>query len=266
MALKFFLCISCLIFTLSLQGQEKIKVTIYADNNSPPYAFVLQKKTAGIYTEIVQEIFIRMDKYEITIKPVPWKYGLHLLKTGKGFALYPPNRYLKKRPYIRPYSLPILVEQVVVFCTEDTLKVARKIWPDDYFGLTFGNNTGFKLGGEKFDQALNQGKIEMIEQETMEENLMRMAKREIDCYLNDRFSILWTIKQMKQKRVYRPRIHANFVMGAIISQEQGYLGFTYRDKGKYDYKIDFVTEFNQQFLILKKSGKIDAIIRNFFGD
>jgi len=55
--------------------------------------------------------------------------------------------------------------------------------------------------------------------------------------------------------------HARFVEGATISKEQGYLGFTY--KNKFKYKIDFVTKFNRELVKMKRSGEIDAVVQNF---
>jgi polar amino acid transport system substrate-binding protein len=52
---------------------------------------------------------------------------------------------------------------------------------------------------------------------------------------------------------------------AVIATEQGFLGFTDRDQGKYPYKTDFLKQFNAIVYDMKRNGEIERIARNFFG-
>ncbi|UUZ48167.1 hypothetical protein LP420_35520 [Massilia sp. B-10] len=76
-------------------------------------------EAAGLYAEIVKVAFARMKGYRITIKPVPWKRGMSMLKAGTAFALYPPYMNLKEEPFTWPYSLPLFEEIVVAVCTRE---------------------------------------------------------------------------------------------------------------------------------------------------
>ena len=69
---------------------------------------------SGAYESIKGALFVYPDPLinKETINRIP--YASALLKIGKGFALYPPYLHLQKRPYIRPYSLPILQEKDLV--------------------------------------------------------------------------------------------------------------------------------------------------------
>ena len=184
--------VTSFLICLSFAGvAESIKVTVYADESYPPYSYKENGDIKGIYTLIAKTVFSRMKGYKVKIVAVPWKRGLKYLEDGTGFALYPPYFHVAKRPYIWPYSMPILDERVILFCTEDVFyQSVRSRWVEDYYGLTIGINAGFHLGGEKFWQAVKQGKVKVSEARGNTENLLRLGLKRIDCYLNDRISIL----------------------------------------------------------------------------
>ncbi len=242
-----------------------IKVTVYADENYPPYSYSEKGKVEGIYTEILKMAFSKMKSYEVEIVAVPWKRGLKRLKDGEGFALYPPYFHTLKRPYIWPYSLPIIEEIVVVFCREDLLlKSPRPNWPEDYYGLTIGNNAGFHLGGDKFWQAVKEEKIKVYEAKGNRESILMLGLKRTDCYMNDRLAILWELKKLKAQGKYdEGGRHAKLLEGTTITIEQGFLGYTNRDNGKFPFKEDFKKEFDIIIYEMRRTGEIQKIIDSF---
>jgi polar amino acid transport system substrate-binding protein len=88
--------------------------------------------------------------------------------------------------------------------------------------------------------------------------------RRIDCYINDRVSIQWTLNQLKAAGKYQEGVHAELAEAIQIAAKQGYLGYTSRDKGRYTYKSDFVKQFDAAIQQMKRSGEMDTITRNFF--
>ncbi|MDP6777882.1 MAG: ABC transporter substrate-binding protein [Candidatus Latescibacteria bacterium] len=239
-------------------------VVVYADENYPPYSYRESGEAQGIYAEILKAAFGRMDGYRVTIKPVPWKRGLRLLELGKGFALYPPYRRVEERPYIRPYSTPILDEKVVVFCRSDVIASPRPLWPEDYYGLRIGINAGFRVGGDAFWSAVEEGKIKVDESRGNSENLLKLVRGRLDGYLNDRISILWELKRLRKDEAYREgTAHAGIVEGATVATEQGYLGFTGRDGGRFPFKDHFVEELNAIIDEMKKSGEVQGIVDKY---
>lgn len=258
-----FISFYCLFFAAG-SVLAKIEVVIYSDNNYPPYSYEEEKEAKGIYTEILKTAFSRMDGYNVQIKPIPWKRGLNYLKTGTGLALYPPYHRKKERPYIWPYSIPILDERVVVFCRDDIFeKSLRPNWPEDYYGLTIGNNLGFELGGDKFWQAVKEGKIKLDEVRGNRLNLLKLIARRIDCYMNDRLSIIIELKRLKATGEYEGLKNATIIEGATITTEQGFLGFTATDKGKFHYKKDFVKKFNIEIYNMRKNGELQDILDRY---
>ncbi|MCP4349963.1 MAG: amino acid ABC transporter substrate-binding protein [Desulfobacterales bacterium] len=252
--------IFCFMFSLTVSAEET-KVVVYALDDYPPYSYVKNGTVQGIYTEILKQAFLRMNGYRITIKPVPWKRGLKYLERGSGFALYPPYHRTKERPYIWPYSLFLADEKVVVFCTEGVFaKSPRPNWPDDYYGLTVGNNAGYEFGGEKFWEAVKKGKISIDEAKTTRQNVQKLAKKRTDCYMSDRLSFLWELKLLKEQKKYEEGNDARLVEGPTISSEQGFLGFTDRDNGNFDYKKDFIKQFDTIIYDMRKHGELQKII------
>lgn len=247
-------------------GAAPVAVTIYADAGYPPYSYEKSGKPAGLYYEIVRAALAHMHGYAVEVQAVPWKRGMALLKSGAGFALYPPYMNLKDEPWTWPYSLPLYDERVVAVCRKDVLAAKpRKRWPEDFYGLTIGNNAGFIVGGAEFDKAVRNGSIRMEEAKDSETNIIKLGMKRIDCYINDRVSIQWTKNQLKAEGKYdEGGAHAELAEAAVIAVEQGFLGFTDRDNGRYAYKSDFVKQFDSAIYQMKRNGEIENIARAFF--
>jgi polar amino acid transport system substrate-binding protein len=248
--------------TLSARAAD-IPVTIYADAGYPPYSYEKDGKPAGLYYEIASAAFQRMRGYKVEVQAVPWKRGMAMLRAGSAFALYPPYMNTRDEPWTWPYSLPLYEERVVAVCRKEVLEAKpRKRWPQDFYGLTIGNNAGFIVGGDAFDAAVRAGRLRVEEGKDSETNIVKLGLGRIDCYINDRVSIQWTLGQLKAQGKYSQR--AELREAAVIAVKQGYLGYTNRDNGRFAYKADFVRQFDNAIDQMKRSGEIDAIVRQFF--
>ena len=240
-----------------------VKVLVYGDDSYPPYSYGENGVAKGIYSDILRRVFEEMPGYDVKLVPIPWKRGLKMLKVGQGLALYPPYYYPDKRVYISPYSKPILDEEVVVFCHPDSVKErSLNNWPSDYLGLTVGVNEAFALGGTQFWDAVKVGKITLLEAKGNRPNLLNLHEKKIDCYMNDRLSILWEMKRMTKEGLLPE--DWKLTLGAVVSAEKGYLGFTNREPDKYPFKEDFVQNFNKTLMKLQQRGEIDSIIKDYF--
>ncbi|MFZ6709849.1 substrate-binding periplasmic protein [Undibacterium sp. TC9W] len=239
-----------------------IEVSIYADESYPPYSYKENGEARGIYPAIFSKAFERMPAYKVHIKPVPWKRGLMLMETGQGLALFPPYNRPLERPYLNN-SEPVLTEQVVAFCSENSMKGRKhpSSWPEDFQGLKVGINAGFQIGGDKYRKAVKDGKMFEDQAPSNRSNILKLLLGRIDCYVNDRLSILWEIERIKADGVYADSSQA-IVEAAVISQEQAYLGYTNRDNGRYPYKPDFMRALNQILTDMKKSGEIQKIVED----
>ncbi|WP_163835572.1 substrate-binding periplasmic protein [Spartinivicinus ruber] len=232
-------------------------VNVMADEAYPPYSYKKDGKMTGIYTDVLSMIFSKMPDFEVKIESVPWKRGLKAMEAGDGFALYPPYKR-EDRPYM-DYTAPILAEESAAYCTEKILSKSRPKWPDDYYGLNIGNNSGFAVGGAVFDRAVKDGLIKVSEAKGNDKNLLKLINGRIDCYINDALSIEWELNRLKQKGKYKG---SGIVRGATISGEFGYLGFT-KKADKYPYLEKFKEQYHNQLKVMRDSGEIDKLIEKY---
>ncbi len=91
-------------------------------------------------------------------------------------------------------------------------------------------------------------------------NLLKLRGDRIDCYVNDRISILWELTRLKREGIVDT---VNFSMAAKISLEQGYIGFTNQNLEQYPYQSQFVAAFNSALAELKSSGQLDKIVGRY---
>ncbi|HVK93676.1 MAG TPA: transporter substrate-binding domain-containing protein [Noviherbaspirillum sp.] len=242
-------CILTGAFATAANSAEK--VIIYGDDDYAPYSFVENGQLKGIYVDILKKAIEKMPStYQIELQPVPWKRGLAELESGTGFGLFPPYMKKKERPYINPYSVPMLKEEVVLFCRDDVMASPRKKIPDDFTGLTIGVNAGFNIS-EGLSAGAKSGKLNLAESKGNDSNLKKLAGKRIDCYANDRGSILYTAKKLRSDPQF-----GNFKMSeaAVISGEDGYIG--YSANTKVPYKADFIEKMNAALETVKKEGVV----------
>jgi polar amino acid transport system substrate-binding protein len=242
--------------------EAPIAVTIYGDDAYPPYSYLENGEMKGIYTSIIHAAAKRMPEYRVSLLPVPWKRGLVKLETGEAFALYPPYLRPAERPYM-DYSDSMLAEQLVVYCSQPVIeRRPRKVWPDDYAGLRIGLNAGFLSGGKLFDQAVAEGRLSAVPARSSRTNLLKLMKGRIDCFLNDRLSIVWELGRIRHENLVEPGALA-IAETTALSAEQGYLGYTNRDAGRFPYKHDFIRKFNAAIKEMKQDGEIRDTIEHF---
>ena len=262
---RIFIILLLNLLSLSVYAQKQaIAVTIYADDSYPPYSYSEKGEAKGVYHQILIEAFSQMPDYKVTIQPVPWKRGLKLLEKGAGFALYPPYSRPNERPYIDPYSLPILEEKVVAFCNTDTPKNTENlVWPSSFRNLTIGINQGFSTGGKAFKEMLKRGEIAVESANSNEQNILKLLLRRIDCYINDRASILEGLKEIRDNKKYSNMSFSDIEEKTTISSEYGHLGYT-KHASYYPFKQSFIKDFNHIIEKMLQNGSIEQISNQFF--
>ena len=234
-------------------------VTVYCDNNYAPYSFVDNGKPAGIYVDIFNKAFSKMNGYAVTIKPVPWKRGVNLVKDGKGFALFPPYYRPKVRPFM-DYPVPVLDEGYSVLTKEAAAAGGAKKWPEDYAGMKVGINSGFSVPDLDKARAL---KVKTEEAASTRSNLMKLVNGRIDAYIIDKNAGFWGLKQLKASGEYDAAKQGKIAVATVISKEQGYMGFTNQDKGAFAFRDDFIKQYVAIIEQMKADGEIQAILDSY---
>lgn len=249
---RFFIAISIvLVCSLCFAGAAfSIEVTIYGDHSYPPYSYSDNKKPAGVYVEIIEKAFTRIEGYELTIEVVPWKRGIKYIKDGYGAALFPPYFSEERVPWML-FSEPILPETVVVFGKSEKLAGKTK-WPEDFYGSTIGMNAGFgivTMGTQAFKDAIDAGKIKLDAQGRKNiYNLKKLEMDRFDFYINDQMIDISEFKSITR--------------GIEVTQNHGYLGFT-RKQDDFPFIPDLKAKFDKVILDMKFSGEIGMIVNSY---
>lgn len=244
MAVAFTCYLFCLVPAMATE------VTLYGDNSYPPYSYLDNGKPAGVYVEIIEKAFAKIDGYEVTFSMVPWKRGIDYVKKGKGVALFPPYFSEDRVPWML-FSEPILPETVVVFGKPEKLEGKIK-WPEDFFGSTVAMNSGYNpvsMGTQAFKDAIDAGKIKLDDQgQKNENNLKKLEKGRVDFYITDQMIDISAFKSI--------------VRGIEANKNHGYLGFT-KKQDKFSFIPDLKSKFDAVIKEMKASGEIDKIVNSY---
>ncbi len=254
----------CLLMGVCLLVQAKTRVEILADANYPPYSWQEGEEVKGIYADIVRSVTASMDEYEVVLKAMPWRRGLSMVEQGSAFAIFPPYYQPDSRPWMWPYSQPLLDEELVVMCGAGVaVNTPQAQFPADYYGLRFGMNAGFTIGGASFWQAVQQQRIGLEEVKSNRENLLKIVRGRVDCTVNDRLSLLYELLNMIKGNQLAVADMSQLKQGPVLSKEQGFLG--YSRKGEFDFKEDFAEQFDKRLYELKKRDGIRLIVERYLG-
>ena len=243
---------------MSAAAHAAENVVIYGDNDYAPYSYVENGEFKGIYVEMLKKAIEKLPPaYHVELVPVPWKRGMDEVQGGSAFAIFPPYERRKDRPWIDPYSHPLYKEEIVALCNNDVMKTPRRKFPDDYAGVTFGTNSGFAVS-QALTDAVKAGKVKLAEAKGNDSNIRKLAAKRIDCYVNDRGSILFSIKKLGAD----PEVAGMKITEAIVfGGENAFIGYSAANKAPY--KADFVEKMNTAIGAVQKSGAAARILDSY---
>ena len=254
----------CLIWQGLALAQARIAVTVLCDANYPPYSYAENGEAKGLYSDILRAAFARMPAYRVNISPTPWPRGLAAVEKGTAFALFPPYYRPLERPWM-DYSKPILQETVVAFVRSDLAQQrAMDDFPTAYTGLRIGLNRGFNIiASPRYKSMLATGQLTQSFATDNRTNLLKLRRKRIDVYINDRLSILWELRQMGNEGLLVSSGQGWLTEGATLSSEHGHLGYTRINEQAYPYKQDFMQQLDQALLALEHDGSIALLTQHY---
>lgn len=166
--------------------------TFALSDNYPP----LMAADGGIAGAILDEANARLgDAFNIEIEHVPWSRAVALVENGRAHGLVGTYYQPDSRPWIDPYSTPLLDDPVTIFCGPG---VADASWtyPQDYEGLTFGILTGSLGAGEELFEMAEAGQLAVEEAPGIEANVRKLTAGRIDCFVEGGFSVRASMAEM----------------------------------------------------------------------
>jgi len=214
-----------------------------------------------------------MSEYTVKFQGMPWsRVKLHL-KEGRSFAMLPPYFHAHdwltddepKRPYIWPYSLPLLTQTDIVVCNAMKLESPRHNWPKDYQNLSFAMQRGTGNAGVEFDKLVEEKKIKLVFARSNLHTLKLLLLARADCTIISKKPFQWQINEMKKNGEYARLGEVVPLKEAMtIRKNEGYLGYTdINDEKNFPFKKDFSIKFDIEIYKMKKKGEIQEIIKRF---
>ena len=145
---KLFGILSLSVLSLSLATPAAGEVVLVQDEAYPPYMSKQGDKPTGVWADIIEEAGRRMGDSAIKLEASPWSRAVGLVENGRAHGLIGTYYKPEARPWIGTYSVSPIAEQVSVFCHPGKAQTSWK-YPNDFKGLTFGNNTGYQSPGAR---------------------------------------------------------------------------------------------------------------------
>ena len=244
-----FLLVLLLSSFFATAAAPQTRVTLVVANNYAP----LMTEDGGISGDILEEVKARLDsRFAIDIEIMPWARGVTLVENGRAQGLvgtyYRPNI----RPWINPYSEPLLQDPVSIFCREG---VADPSWtyPEDYAGLRFGYLIGSYAAGEAFAAMREAGAITVNENRTIRGNLQMLLAGRIDCFVEGRYPIQFELASLSRS--------VEIEIVSDVKTEDFYVGFQ-SAWASSEAASEFIAEFNSIVRAMQVDGTIHRILMN----
>ena len=222
-----------------------VKVEILTDDDYPPYSYVLNGETKGIYIDLVKKAAKYLQpEYDVTVVAMPWKRALKELEMGHGFAVLPPYLHTELRPYIHPYSVPIATEQVVTFCRRG-IELEKAFTPSLKLPnpISIGLNSGYLILTDKYHDAVHNENLIVLENKSTEANIIKLLKGRVDCYVNDELSTEYSLALIKNGTAGLPGIDIEKM--DVLSSQTVHIGYTQVNEANFPYKNDFVSKMDK---------------------
>lgn len=245
------------VFTFSAAKQD---VTVYCDDGYFPFSYEENGQAKGLYIDVLKEAFSRMDSFNVTLEPVPWKRGKFYMEQGQGFALTPAFYHGHDWGYLYPYSLPFNTETIITVFLKDNLTQQRNNIPDDYIGLKVGNIAGFDgWVPAEMKKLIDAGKIDLEESRNSEVQIRKLVAKRVDCIIMERLAFEFQLRKLQENGTIPKNIE--FSYQAVIGEDPVSIG--YSESNNPSYKYQFQKEIDNILYKMKKAGEFEKIFSEF---
>ena len=204
----------------------------------------------GLFNQIVTESF-RIKGYRVEYGFFPWKRSLEIAKTEEwdGSAPWQPTEE-RKRAFF--FSLPVLSNTIVFFHRADTDFDWQTL--RDIQGLRVGTTRGYAYS-PAFRKASKELGIKLIDSDSDLLNLKLLLARRIHLHPSDKLVGLYLIQtyfNLKERKLFS--YHKKVINRSPLS-----VIFPKNIPGSHS----LMAQFNQGFLKLKKTGRLQEILDGF---
>lgn len=237
------LALALLILCSGKVALDPIKVKFVVDDDYPPYSYVENGIATGVYLEMLRAAAKELSNYyHIEFEPMPWKRALKEIENGNAFAIVPPYTHQEARPFIGPYSVPLLTERVVAICHSDvplqTMLSSSMARSKRLDAINIGINAGYLMFDERYYPLIANQKIKVWENKSTEANLKKLLEKKLDCYVNDSRAIQFNLAKMNNG------FDVKLIEMDEISRQTAHIGFSNSQHAQFTYKADLINKLN----------------------
>lgn len=242
-----------LFMPLTVYADNKpVQVTLITDSNYKPYSYMENGKLSGITVDLIKKVDEALPHYDIQLQPMSWQDGLRKVRDGETLGIVGTYYSGPHRPWLYPYSQPLLSEQVVVICRPDVQLATPVIWPDSFAGLLVLNIAGYD-GWLDFDirNKRNTQLINFLEVPSISTAYKMLKSSNADCSLTEKAYVEMTIANETDKTEYIPKVVTD------VSSNSVHLGFSFKaiESGKYPFAYEFARAFDIALYTVQNSKK-----------
>lgn len=240
--MRFGLLIALLIAVSNAAAQTKF--VIYSEAGQRPFSYEENGVAKGFYVENLQRVLKKMPNYEVQIKFASWARAVEEARAGNSAGVlgvyYRPN----ERPFLN-HSAAIFEEEVAVHCNRDKVENKKlETYPDDFAGLSFGNQRGYLAPGPAFFEMVKQGKITVVDGVEFAGLVKKMLVGELDCVINPSIVLNESLVALESKDLpERMRYKSKRIMA--IKTESVHVGFSKKYEEGHPEFLKFRQLFDQ---------------------
>ncbi|BEV72571.1 hypothetical protein THUN1379_20530 [Paludibacterium sp. THUN1379] len=219
-------------------------LVFYSEEGQKPMSYQENGMPKGEYIDHFLRIARQVPGYQIEIHFASWARGLEETREGLSAGLIGAYYRPQERPYLN-HSKAIYQEDVAVHCNRDAVADRQfRRYPDDFAGLTFGNQRGYLAPGPQFFAMAAQGRIKVVEGLAFTGLVKKMLVGEIDCVVNPSLVLDQAITTLEAQGLpERMRYKSRRIM--LVKTESVHVGFSKKYEASHPELKTFRALFDQ---------------------
>lgn len=224
--------------------------------DNPPQAYIEGNRAKGVLVDIVTNA-VKNSGSTCTIKIVPWKRALKMVKKGDADAIFNAGYTPERNEYLFYPNCVLVTEKVVAF---------RRKGSDVFLNQDLSNSKNYKVGvgrgffyGNEIQNAIDSNMFMKVEEvPNINSNMEKLKLGRIDMFFADYFPAMMYLNSMKVKGEIELIVDHKSGKPIIYGHSETYLAFSRKRVSQ-----DFAEKINKELIKLKKEGVYDAIIRKY---
>lgn len=226
------------------------QIKLIIDSSYEPYSYIKNGKLVGITVDLMNQVNKALPDYDIELYAMEWRDGLSMVRDGKALGIVGTYFSGPHRPWIYPYSQPLLAEKVVVICRPDLQLPQPVIWPDSFAGSLVLNIAGYD-GWLDFDirNKRNTQLVNFLEVPATSIAYKMLKNGNADCSLSEYSFAQMAIENESENAKNKP------VIVTEVTSNTVHLGFSVEaiKSGEYPNALDFARAFDIALYQVKHS-------------